>query len=417
MKTKIIFSCTIALFLVTSIFAQNKAKIEVSKLTENIYKLEATTTYSVNMLAYVGDGGILLVDDCMAGASEAIQAELKKLSPKPIKYIISTHAHADHTGGNKLFGKDAIIIAHSNVRKQLTSGLNILQEFPEKSLPDKSIDKEMSLDFGGETIKIIPLPGGHSDSDLIVWFKKSNVVCMGSLLLTNQLPFIDYQAGGDIKAYPKNIEKAISILPDDAVLVAGHGEDATMDKLKNYGEMITSTMAIVQNGLADGKTVDDLVTEKVLANYDSWANGFVTTDFWTRLIATGINNEKKVNKPTKESIAIPLYYTVKEKNAEAAIKQYRELKKNKPDDYDFSEQGLNILGYYLLGKNRFDDAIEIFNLNIEIFPNSWNVYDSLGEAYMKSGNTDLAIKNYKKSLEINPGNANGEKFLKQLQNK
>ena len=417
MKSKTIFIITAIMLIVTNTFAQKKAKVEVAKITDNIYKLEATTTFSVNMLAFIGDDGILLVDDCMEAASETIQKKLKKISDKPIKYIISTHVHGDHTGGNKLFGKNAIIIAHSNVKKQLTTGFNILQEFSEESLPDKSIDEEMTLNFNGEDVRIIPLPGGHSDSDMIVWFTKSGVVCMGSLLLTNQLPYIDYNAGGGIKAYPENIEKAISILPDDAVLVAGHGENATIDDLKKYSEMITKTTGIVQQGLNNGKTVDDLVKDKVLAEYDSWANGFVTTDFWIKLIATGLSNEKKNNKPAKESIAIPLYYTVKEKKAEAAINQYRELKKNKPDDYDFGEQGLNMLGYYLLGKNRFDEAIEIFKLNIKNFPDSWNVYDSLGEAYMKKGDKELAIKYYKKSLEINPDNTNGEKFLNELQKK
>ena len=415
MRLKNIFITTAIMLIGTCSFAQNKVNIEVTKLTGNIYKLEATTTFSVNMVVFVGDDGILLVDDCMEGASEAIQGELKKISGKPVKYIINTHVHADHTGGNKLFAKDATIIAHSNVKKQLTTGINILQEFPEESLPDKSIDKEITLNFNGEEIRIIPLPGGHTDSDLIVWFTKSGVVCMGSLLLTNQLPYIDYNAGGNIKDYAKNVEKASSMLPENVVLVAGHGENASVSDLKEYAEMILNTTVVIEKGLDKGKTVDELVKDKVLADYDSWANGFVTTALWTKLIATGLNNENIEKETAKESIAIPLYYIVKEKNAKAAIGKYWELKKNKPDYYDYSEQGLNILGYYLLGKNRIDEAIEIFKLNAEVFPDAWNVYDSLGEAYMKKGDKDLAIKNYRKSLEINPENSNGEKFLKELQ--
>jgi tetratricopeptide (TPR) repeat protein len=104
----------------------------------------------------------------------------------------------------------------------------------------------------------------------------------------------------------------------------------------------------------------------------------------------------------KTLIFEPLFNTFKEKDADAAIAKYKELKESHPDDYDFGEGNLNQLGYYLMGKERYDDTIKIFQLNVELFPESANVYDSLGEAYMNKGDKKLAIENYEKALKINP---------------
>lgn len=119
----------------------------------------------------------------------------------------------------------------------------------------------------------------------------------------------------------------------------------------------------------------------------------------------------------KKSMADTLYKTALEKGGAAAVAEYRKLKAEKPAMYDFSEGELNALGYQLLGKDRTKDAIEIFKLNVEMFPEASNPYDSLGEAYLKDGNKDLALANYKKSVELNPGNANGIKFIKQIEGK
>ncbi len=122
----------------------------------------------------------------------------------------------------------------------------------------------------------------------------------------------------------------------------------------------------------------------------------------------------KPYSPPKQSIGEALLKTVNEKDIESALKQYRDLKANQPDAYDFSESELNTLGYQLLGMKRIKDAIEVFKLNTEAYPQAFNTYDGLGEAYMLSGDQDLAIKNYQKSLELNPKNSNATQMLKRI---
>ena len=132
---------------------------------------------------------------------------------------------------------------------------------------------------------------------------------------------------------------------------------------------------------------------------------------WTEWV-TGNRPERGCRKP----IRIVLIPTILNDGVEAALKQYRELKDTNPEDYIFSEGQLNNLGYQLLGKERIKDAIEIFKLNVAAFPEAANPYDSLGEGYMKNGDKELAIKNYKKSLELNPDNPNAAEMLKQMEN-
>jgi len=146
------------------------------------------------------------------------------------------------------------------------------------------------------------------------------------------------------------------------------------------------------------------------------SNGYAvinrTIDLWVTWIAG-----KPPARPSRTPISIPLKSTLMAKDAAAAIAQYRDLKKNHPEDYGFGENELNLLGYELMGRNRLTDAIEILKLNVEAFPDSANPYDSLGEAYMTHGDKELAITNYKKSLELNPQNTNAEQMLQKLAQK
>jgi tetratricopeptide (TPR) repeat protein len=136
-------------------------------------------------------------------------------------------------------------------------------------------------------------------------------------------------------------------------------------------------------------------------------------------MARGITNilyGLPAEKPRK-SIAETLLQTISDQGIEAALKQYRDLKRQQPDEYDWSEPELNILGYQLLGMNKVKEAIEVFKLNVEVYPQASNTYDSLGEAYLKNGEKELAIKNYAKSLELNPKNTHAIDMLKKISEK
>ena len=345
---------------------------------------------------FTGPDGILLVDTGMPGISEQIQTKIKKISNKDIKYIINTHHHPDHFSGNQLLGKNAIKIAHKNHKTFLTTGLNILQEYTDEVLPQITFDNELELYFNNEEIKIIAMPGTHSNSDIIVYFSKSKIACISSLVTARNFPFIGQADGGSLNNYPEILDKLISMFDDDVTFVTGHGENISMTDIKNFKNMIIETTKLVGDQIKNGKSIEQLQEQDILKEWDSWAQGFVNKNLWIQQIANSINPPPVNNN---QSICIPMFYTMKEKNIDAAIVQYNQLKKDKPDDYDFREFNLNLFGYSLLGKSNLDDAIKIFRLNIKNFPESANVYDSLGEAYERSGDKDKALANYKKAVQ------------------
>jgi glyoxylase-like metal-dependent hydrolase (beta-lactamase superfamily II) len=394
-------------------YGEETPNVQATKLADGIYKITETAPGGgiTNLVASLGEDGLLLVDTGLGFGAAELKTVLENLGGTDPRIIINTHEHVDHTGGNLLLGKNAVIIAHKDVRTRLTTGNNVINEVPEEALPDVGFDEPITVHFNGEDIKVIPLPGSHSDTDAIVWFTKSRVVYMGGLLPGAVFPSVD-GASGDFSLFPEVYGKAIEILPADVTLVSGHGRDFTVEDLKAYLGVITTTTDVVKRGLAEGKDVARLQKEKVLGEWDSYGKGFITADTWIRMVA----NDQQ-NLPRKKSLVEPLYYTARDQGADAAIAQFRELRQTHGAEYNFDPNGeavLNILGYYLLGKSRTPEAVKMFQFMAGEYPKSWNAWDSLAEGYMASGDNKLAVKYYKKSIKLNPENQNGKDKLKEL---
>jgi cyclase len=396
------------LLLAGSALAQQQSGFTTTQLAPGLYEIASKNPGSVNMLASVGDDGILLVDAAPEASSPEFKEILKSFGKGEVKIIISTHAHPEHLLGNSAFDNNVIKIGHASLRGRLTSGAYMLQEFPESMLPTIGFADSMNLHFNGEDIRLIADPGTHDDGDIFIHFENSKVAAMGGLWAGGNFPYVDPR-GGNALQYPAVIQKAISLLPADVTLVPGHGPNCTIADEKDFLDMIVNSIAAVKAGLASGKDVATLQNEKVL---DKWAVKYKpsTANAWIQSIADGVNNVK-----LKAPAGVELYKTIKAKDTEAAIAQWYELKKNNPNDYSFSEGQLVAVGYYLINKNRNEDAAKIFQLYVKEFPKAWNSYDCLAEAYMKMGNKKLAIKNYKISLKLNPDNTNAVNMLKTLQ--
>ena len=402
--------CIVALWT-CFLFAQ-APQIEVTKLNGSLYKLTATTNFSVNMTASIGPDGILLIDTGMQGAAEAIRDELSKLSDKEIKYIINSHFHGDHFGGNTVLGLGAVKIAHSKMRENLTSNMNILQEYGEDVLPQITFEDSLIMHFNSEEIRLISLSGSHSNADIIVHFPESKVVVLSSVVLKETFPYIGRRDGGSVLNYPKILDYLLKSFEQDVIFISGHGENCTYADIKNFKNMIEETMSTVKQGLASGKTAEQLQEENVLKDWDSWGSGFVKPNMWIQTIANALNPPEAV--PAKQAVAIPVFKMYKEEGLSSAIAYYKKLKEDKPEDYDYREFALNLFGYSLLNKQKFDDAIAIFKLNVESFPESANVYDSLGESFEKSDDLKSAKKNYAKAVKIAKKTNDATcKFLKQ----
>jgi glyoxylase-like metal-dependent hydrolase (beta-lactamase superfamily II) len=197
-----------------------------------------------------------------------------------IRYIINTHPHGDHAGGNKTCGGNAVVIGYDDLEKRVSEG--VLTQ-GEGSYPF------YSMDLNGEEIRIIPSPGAHSSKDLIIHFTQSSVVHMGDLLLTQSFPAV----GPRVKKYLEILEWTAKIFPQNTKFIGGHGRDYTMADVKDYRKMLAETIKIVRKEMTAGKSVEDMKKEDVLKDYKSWGVflDFLDTDYWITSIHDSYKNE------------------------------------------------------------------------------------------------------------------------------
>lgn len=263
----------------------SKVEIKATKVAGNVHILEGA---GGNIGVSVGADGILIVDDQFAPLADKIKAALKGLGEGKLKFILNTHWHSDHTGGNAIFGPEAPIVAQANVRKRLAEGSNIpnrvVKPAPKEALPVITFDQSVSVHFNGEEIRAIHVPHGHTDGDAVIYFIGANVVHMGDQFFNGMFPFIDLDSGGDVAGYIKNVGDVIARVPAGVKIIPGHGQLATVEDLKRFQHMLTETTDIVRKKMAAGKTLDQIKAEGLPAEWKSWGTGFVNTDRWISTI-------------------------------------------------------------------------------------------------------------------------------------
>jgi len=296
---KISLSLAVCLFVVAASAQQqpdfSKVEIKVTKVAGTVYMLQGM---GGNIGVCVGDGGILIVDDQYAPLADKIKAALKGISDKPVKFVLNTHWHSDHTGGNPYFGETAPIIAHENVRKRLESGGTItflkmeVPPAPKAALPVVTFDDKLKIHINGEDIRAIHFPKGHTDGDIVVFFPQSNVVHMGDDFFAGMFPFVDLDSGGSVQGLIADIAQIIPMLPPDVKVIPGHGPLSTLDDLKKFEDMLRGASAKVAAAIKQGKTLDQMKKENVLANYAEWGKGFVTPDRFTEILYNDLSGKK-----------------------------------------------------------------------------------------------------------------------------
>lgn len=283
MKHSFLLAGALLLCAATQAIAQqdfSKVEIKATKVSGNVYMLEGS---GGNIGVSVGSDGLLIVDDQFAPLADKIKAALKNLGEGKLKFILNTHWHGDHTGGNAVFGPDAPIIAQTNVRKRLQEGMTAPRKVdpaPKEALPVITFDQSVSVHFNGEEIRVIHFPHGHTDGDSVIFFTKSNVVHMGDDFFNGMFPFIDIDSGGDVDGYVKNVGEVLSKVPAGAKIIPGHGALASADDLKKFHQMLVATTDIVRQRVAAGKTLDQIKAEGLPPEWNSWGAGFIKTDRW-----------------------------------------------------------------------------------------------------------------------------------------
>lgn len=270
----------------------SKVEIKPTKVAGSVYMLEGA---GGNIGVSVGPDGILIVDDQFAPLAEKIKAALKTLGEGKLKFVLNTHYHGDHTGGNAAFGPDAPIIAQTNVRKRLSEEQKskffnrTTPASPKEALPVITFDQAVSVFFNGEGIKVIHFPHGHTDGDSVIFFTGSNVVHMGDDFFNGRFPVVDLEAGGDVEGLTKNIADIISKLPAGVKIIPGHGSLSDVEGLKMYHRMLVETTDIVRKRMAAGRTLDQIKAEGLPEEWKTWGTGFIKTDLWLTLIYNSLS--------------------------------------------------------------------------------------------------------------------------------
>jgi len=281
----------------------SKLEIKTTDLGHGVYLLG---WQGGDSLILVGDDGVLLVDTSVALMGDKIKGAIAKVSDKPIKVIINTHAHADHFGANEALAKGgASIVAHDNLRQRMAMGQYLaafkqtIPPSPPAALPTLTYADAMTLHFDGETVQLFHPPGAHTDNDTLVHFKRANVIhASGTIGGDGGYPFFDMSSGGSLAGMIAAEDKMLSLADDKTRIVADEGNPASTETLKASRDMLVTLRARVQRLIDEGKSEDEAVATKPTKDFDGkWVHpgNFVTGDTMTRLAYQSL---KGVRPPT-----------------------------------------------------------------------------------------------------------------------
>ena len=242
-----------------------------------------------------GEDGTILIDDQFAPLTAKIQKAVTDLGARPVKFLINTHWHYDHSGGNENLGKaGAIIMAHDNVRVRMAAGAtvagNVIPPAPKAALPVITYADGLKLHLNGEEVRAIHMPVGHTDGDSIIHWTKSNIIHMGDLFFFGMsYPFVDGSSGGNVRGLVLAADKALAIADDKTQIIPGHGPVASKADLLKYREMVAGIIVKVEAGIKAGQTLDQIKASRPADGYGVKADGFITAD---RFVETVFNMVK-----------------------------------------------------------------------------------------------------------------------------
>jgi glyoxylase-like metal-dependent hydrolase (beta-lactamase superfamily II) len=261
--------------------------VSVTKASDHIYMM---TGAGGNIGVSIGDDDVLIVDSQFAPLHEKIVAAIKNLSNKPVGFLINTHFHGDHTGGNEAFGMEKVtIVAHENVRTRLQTNQTTAY-FNSKTPASKAIaqpvitfNQAVNIHINGDDIHVIHVPNAHTDGDGIVFFKQSNVIHMGDTYFAGMYPFIDVSNGGSIEGVIEAQEKALQLANEKTTIIPGHGPMQTMADLAANVVMLRSIKDQIKKAKKAGKSLSDIHAMEVTKAFDAtYNNGFIKSkDFVT----------------------------------------------------------------------------------------------------------------------------------------
>ncbi|NIA67662.1 MBL fold metallo-hydrolase [Pelagibius litoralis] len=267
----------------------SKVEITTTELSSNVYMM---TGAGGNLGVSIGDDGVFLIDDQFAPLSEKISAAIAELTDKPVTYVLNTHWHFDHTGGNENFGQSgAVIVSHANVRKRMSTD-QLIKAFdravpasPAAALPVITFTEDATFYFNDTEIQIVHHATAHTDGDSVVMFKESNVVHVGDIFFNGFFPFIDESSGGTLEGVINAVTDILPMVDDETKIIPGHGPLANKADLTAYLEMLKEVRTIMRPLAKGGQSREEVLSANPLAGFEEdWGGGFLKVDVFTGIV-------------------------------------------------------------------------------------------------------------------------------------
>lgn len=272
--------------------AQDFARVEITttKLSPTVWMMEGA---GGNLAVSAGEDSVFLVDDQFAPLTAKIQAAVARISPRPVQFLLNTHWHFDHTGGNENFGKaSAVIVAHENVRRRMSTeqfieGLKMkMPPSPKAALPVVTFTATMSFHLNGEEIRVLHAPRAHTDGDAIIHFTGSDVIHMGDVYFNGIYPFIDASSGGSVEGVLSACDQVIEMATDKTRIIPGHGPLSNRAELRVYRGVLATIAERVRKAISEGKSDAEIARAGLTADYDAtWGKGFLKPDQFVAILA------------------------------------------------------------------------------------------------------------------------------------
>jgi glyoxylase-like metal-dependent hydrolase (beta-lactamase superfamily II) len=271
----------------------SKVEIKAEKIAHTVWML---TGSGGNLGVSAGDDALFLIDDQYAPLTEKILAALGKISARPVKFVLNTHWHGDHTGGNESLGKaGALIYAHDNVRKRMSTeqfieflGAKTKPE-PRQALPLITFSADATFHINGDEVHAFHVPRAHTDGDAIVHFRRSDVIHMGDVYFNGLYPFIDTSSGGTVDGVIAAADRTLALATDATRIIPGHGPLSNKAELKAYRDMLAAVSGRIRQMIRDGRKIEEITASKVTADFDGkWGKGFIAPSKFAEMIAMNL---------------------------------------------------------------------------------------------------------------------------------
>ncbi len=271
------------LLIQIQIFSQGFDEVQIisHQITDNVYMLEGM---GGNIGLFVGENEVIMIDDQFAELSDKLNAAILKISDHPIKYLVNTHWHGDHTGGNEVFANNgSTIVAHENVRERLSN--DQLRPFrrstpasPEAAWPTVTFDENMKIHVGQESIHLIHIHNAHTDGDALIYFPRSNVLHMGDCFFNKLFPYVDLDSGGTPDGAIEAVKAALLLADDNTQIIPGHGPAANRTDLLAYQTMWNTMRDRIKEAIERGVTKDNADFAILVEGYENWEWSFITAE-------------------------------------------------------------------------------------------------------------------------------------------